>query len=296
MPITKEQIAALPTATWTREQYDAHKPALNQSGCKAILHSPQHYQAELTNPRKDTAALRIGRLTHMAALQPDDFAALVICEPEDAPKRPTEKQATAKKPKPEHIESLQFWQAFDSQAAGKIVADRDEYLESLAYANALKAELAHWQVQPLATELCLTADYGATPLKSQIDLIGTDGVIYDLKTFTGYATPQNILREVYARGYHLQAAFYQLIYKLVFGERPAGFRLVFVEKAAPYATATFDLSRELIAEGGVLLQQAIEAYNAARELNHWPAYPKQIVTLQPRALGGSQADNGITFA
>jgi hypothetical protein len=56
------------------------------------------------------------------------------------------------------------------------------------------------------------------------------------------------------------------------------------------------LSSELIAEGGVLLQQAIEAYNAAREMNHYPLYPKQIVTLQPRALGNSQADNGITFA
>jgi hypothetical protein len=296
MPITKEQIAALPTATWSREQYDAHKPALNQSGCKAILHSPGHYLAELTNPRKDTAALRIGRLTHMAALQPDEFAALVICEPEDAPKRPTEKQAAAKKPKPEHIEALQFWQAFDSQAAGKIVADREEYLESVAYARALTDELKHWAVKPIATELCLTADYGATPLKSQIDLIGADGFIYDLKTFTGYATPQNILREVYARGYHLQAAFYQLIYKLVFGERPAGFRLVFVEKANPYATATFELSRELIAEGGVLLQQAIEAYNAARELNHYPLYPKQIVNLQPRGSQGSGGLDNVTFA
>jgi hypothetical protein len=104
------------------------------------------------------------------------------------------------------------------------------------------------------------------------------------------------LREIYSRGYHLQGAAYQLIHKLVFGQRPAGFRLVFVEKSPPYATATFELSSELIAEGGVLLQQAIEAYNAARELNHWPAYPKQIVTLQPRALGGSQADTGITFA
>jgi hypothetical protein len=295
MTVTKEQIAALPTATWTREQYDAHKPALNQSGCKAILHSPGHYLAELTSPRKDTAALRIGRLTHMAALQPDEFAALVICEPDDAPKRPTEKQATAKKPKPEHIEALQFWQAFDSQAAGKIIADRDEYLESVAYARALADELKHWGIKPIATELCLTADYGATPMKAQIDLIGEDNFIYDLKTFTGYATPQNILREIYARGYHLQAAAYQLIYKLVFGERPAGFRLVFVEKANPYATATFELSRELIAEGGVLLQQAIEAYNAARELNHYPLYPKQIVNLQPRASQGSSLDS-VTFA
>jgi hypothetical protein len=294
MTVTKEQIAALATANWTREQYDAHKPALNQSGCKEILHSAGHYLAYLTNPRKDTAALRIGRLTHMAALQPDEFAAVVICEPEDAPKRPTEKQATAKKPKPEHIEALQFWQAFDSQAAGKLVADRDEYLEAVAYARAMVDEMKSHGITPLATELCLIADYGTTPLKAQLDLVGTDNYIYDLKTFTGFATPQNILREVYSRGYHLQAAAYQLIYKLVFGERPAGFRLIFCEKAAPYATATFELSRELIAEGGVLLQQAIEAYNAARELNHYPLYPKQIINLQPRSQGNNS--NEITFA
>ena len=310
--MTPDKIKNLPTASWTRADYDAHQ-ALNQSGLKHLLVSPGHYQSNLQNPTKDSEALRVGRLTHMAVLQPDEFANLVVCEPEDAPKRPTEKQRNAKKPSTETLSAIQFWQTFDEQTTGKIVADHDEFRHAVAMAKSIQAELAHWgithpnaghklsthpidQIQIVGSELCLTTVYSGVPLKSQIDFIGSDGYIYDLKTCRDTLTPNNVLRNVYAMGYHIQAAFYSMMCKQVFGERPNGVRLIYVEKDAPHATAIFELSSELIADGMTHVTTGIDAYKAAKEFNHWPFYPKTINMLTPKRLAQDNGTSGITFA
>ena len=176
-----------------------------------------------------------------------------------------------------------------------MVVSQDEFNEAVLAGQALKAELAHWGITPVATELCLTCEYGKVPLKAQLDLVTADGWIYDLKTFGEYISPRNVLSTTYKRGYHLQAAAYCLIYKQVFGFRPKGFRMVCVEKASPQATAVYEISAELQAEGGVLVMQAIEAYAAAMEFNSFPCYPKEIQQLKPWKSAG-QSDSTISFA
>lgn len=291
--ITKQMIDALPTSNWTRADYDAHC-ALNQTAAKLILVSPGHLKAYLDSPKKDTPALRIGSLTHLFCLQPDLFTSQVICLPEDAPKKPTEKQRTAKKPKAETLEAIAWWDNFELTAKGKTIADRDEYQEAITTGQALNAEMKHWGIIPLATEVCLTCDYGDVKLKGQLDFITADGWIYDLKSFGEYITPKNVLRTVYKRGWHIQSAFYCLLFKQVFGFRPQGVRFICGEKAAPNATGVFEMSSDLVAEGGVLVTQAIEAYRAATAFNSYPTYPKQIHTLKPYE---NRAElDGITFA
>lgn len=291
--ITKDQIQALPTFSWDRATYDAHK-ALNQTGCKEILRSPAHYKAYLDGEKKDTAALRIGSLMHLYCLQPELFASQVITLPEDAPKKPTEKQRNAKKPKAETLEAIAWWDNFDQISQGKTVADTKELDVAVRTGQAMNDEMAHWGIKPLATELCLATTYGGLKLKAQIDMITTDGWIIDLKSFGDYITPRNVLATVYKRGYHLQAAFYSMMFKQVFGMRPQGFKLICAETAAPNASGCFELSSQLIAEGGVLVTQAMEAYAACTAFDSYPAYPKQIHTLQPYPTKGEA--EAITFA
>jgi hypothetical protein len=294
--ITKQMIDALPTASWSRADYDAHK-ALNQTAGKLLLVSAGHYQAYITSPHKETEALRVGILTHMCVLEPELFATNVICAPEDAPKKPTEKQRTAKKPKPETLEAIAWWQNFDESSKGKLVADRDEYALALACGTALKAELEHYGVKAAATELSLTCDYLGVPLKAQLDMVTSDGFIEDLKTFADYLnSPKKVLATVYKRGYHIQAAFYCLVFKQVFGFRPKGYRLRCVEKAAPNATQTFELSPELIAEGAVLVQQMLDTYKACKSFDSYPLYPKQVITLKPFESQKPNELDEITFA
>jgi hypothetical protein len=172
----------------------------------------------------------------------------------------------------------------------------DEYQEALLAGQALKAEMNHWGIIPLATELSLIADYGKVKTKAQLDLITADGWIYDLKTFGEFLTPRNVLATTYKRGYHLQAAWYCTIFKQVFGIRPKGFRMICVEKASPQATAVFEVSAELQAEGGVLMMQALEAYAAAMEFNSFPTYPKEVQQLKPWKSASSGSSEAISFA
>lgn len=294
--LTQDMINALPTANWTRADYDAHN-ALNQSGAKIILAgSLGHFKADKEAPRKETPALRIGSLTHLLVLQPELFTSQVICTPEDAPKKPTQKQREAKKPKAETLEAIAWWDNFEQASQGKMVVALDEYQEALQAGQALKAEMNHWGITPIATELSLVCDYGKVPLKAQLDLVTADGWIYDLKTFGDYITPKNVLSTTYKRGYHLQSAWYCLLFKQTFGFRPKGFRMICVEKAKPNATAIFEVSQELQAEGGVLMQQAIEAYAAAIEFNSFPLYPKEVQTLKPWKSASTGSTDAISFA
>lgn len=278
--ITKDQIDKLPTATWDRAAYDAHD-ALNQSGAKLVLVSAGHYKAYLDAPDKDTPALKMGRLVHLFCLQPELFNSEVVVVSADAPKKPTAKQREAKKPKPETLEAIKYWDEFEASAAGKIVCDADEYAEAIQIAGAMKAQADSWGITPVATELCLTATYMGIPIKAQLDLITADGWIYDYKTFGDYIHPKAVLHTVYKRGYHLQAAFYILIFSIVFGFKPKGFRMICGEKKAPHGTGIFEISPELAAEGGVLLMAAINEYKAAKAFNSYPLYTKQIHKLMP---------------
>lgn len=288
--ITQQMIDALPTAKWSREDYDKHT-ALNQTGAKLLIQTtPGHYKAYLEAPKQETEALRVGSLTHLFVLQPDVFTSSVICTPEDAPRKPTKKQMEAKKPKAETLEAISWWSNFEEASKGKTVADRDEYQQAVKVGKALQMELMKHKVTPLATELCLTASWGEIPLKAQLDLVTADGWIWDLKTAREYVTPNNVLRTIYQRQYHLQGAYYMTMFKLAFGFKAKGFRMAFVEKDDPCATASYQLSDELITEGQMLMIQAIEAYRAAITFNSWPLYPDTINILHPRKIGPGAGD------
>ena len=55
--------------------------ALNYSGAKMLLRSPLHYKASLTEEKKDSPALLMGRLVHLMALQPEVYADRVVISP-----------------------------------------------------------------------------------------------------------------------------------------------------------------------------------------------------------------------
>lgn len=278
--ITKDMIDKLPTVSWSRADYDAHD-ALNQSGCKLILISAGHYKAYLDAPDYDSPALKMGRLVHLLCLQPELWSSQVVVVPEDAPKKPTAKQREAKKPKPDTVAAIKYWDEFEASAAGKITCDQDEYAEAVRVGSAMKAQADSWGIVPLATELCLTANFMGVPIKAQLDMITADGWIYDYKTSGDYIHPKKVLSDTYKRAYHLQAAFYTLIYSLVFNIKPKGFRMIFGEKKVPNGTGIFEVSPELMAEGNTLLMNAINEYKAAKAFGSYPLYTKQIHKLMP---------------
>lgn len=291
--ITNQMINALPTSAWTRADYDADT-GLNQSAAKLLLVSPAHFRDYLDSPKKETAALRMGTLVHLATLEPLRFHSELITVPEDAPKKPTDKQRNAKKPKPETLEAIAWWDNFNEQAKGKTIVDADEQESARKMGAALIAELKHCGVKTIAQELALTCTYDGLKLKGQLDIISEDGWIYDLKTFEKRLSTYTVRSSVYKWGYQYQAAYYCLLFKQVFGIRAKGFRMVCVEKGSPNATRIYQIGGELLAEGMLQVLQTFETYKACTAFNSWPSYPKAITILEP--YKSKDEVDAITFA
>ena len=250
-------------AARTRQEYEAID-ALNQTSAKLLLKAPAKYAHDKANPRKDSKALREGIMTHAAVLDPEAFAKFKP-EPE-ADKR-------TKEGKEVHA----YWAS--TLQPDDIRCKADEYDNALSYADAVKQAMARYNIVPVATEVMLKADY-MVPIKGSIDLIAEDGYIYDIKTTAEEATPKGFGRQlIWSDDFKLQAAWYMLLCKLNFGVRPKGFRFLVVEKEAPYLTAVFELHQDLIAEGDMLMLQAIKSYEVCKSFNEWPAYPTEVITI-----------------
>lgn len=250
-------------AARTRQEYDAID-ALNQTLAKLILKAPAKYAYEKANPRKDSKALREGIMTHAAVLDPEQFA---LYKPEpDADKR-------TKEGKEVHA----YWKS--TLQPTDIPCKADEYDNALSYADALRTALTRYNIVPVATEIMLKADY-MVAIKGSIDLYAEDGFLYDLKTTADEATAKGFGRNlIWSDDYKLQAAWYMLLWKLNFGERPKGFRFVVVEKEPPFLTAVFEMHPDLIAEGETLMLQAIKSFEVCKSFNEWPSYPTEVITI-----------------
>lgn len=274
---TYEEITAK-LAAKTREQYDAID-ALNQTGAKLLLKAPAKYAHDKANPRKDSKALREGIMTHAAVLTPDEFKSY---KPEpDCDKR-------TKEGKEVHA----YWKS--TLQPTDIPCKADEYDAALSYADALRQALTRHNIVPVATEVMLTADY-IVPIKGSIDLIGADGYLYDLKTTAEEATAKGFGRQmIWSDDFKLQAAWYMALCKYALGTRPKGFRFVVVEKEAPFLTAVFELHSDLIAEGEMLMLQALKSYEACKSFNEWPSYPSEVQVIARPASTAQQAP--INFA
>lgn len=259
---TKDQISQA-IAARTREEYEA-LDALNQTGAKLLLKAPAKYAHDKANPRKDSKALREGIMTHVAVLEPERFA---LFKPEpDCDKR-------TKEGKEVHA----FWKS--NLQPTDVPCKADEYDNALHYADALRKALTAHNIVPLAVEVMLKADY-IVPIKGSIDIIGEDGYLYDLKTTMEEATPKGFGRQmIWSDDFKLQAAWYLLLCKVALGVRPKGFRFVVVEKEPPFLTAVFEMHQDLIAEGEMLMLQALKSYEACRSFNQWPSYPSEVQVI-----------------
>jgi hypothetical protein len=259
---TPEEIQAK-LAGKTRADYDAID-ALNQTSAKLLLKAPAKYAHDKANPRKDSKALREGIMTHAAVLAQDEFAKF-------KPEPDTDKRT--KEGKEVHA----YWKS--TLQPGDVPCKADEYDNALSYSDALRIAMGRYNIVPIATEVMLTADY-MVPIKGSLDLIAADGYVYDIKTTMEEATPKGFGRQlIWSDDFKLQAAWYLLLCKLNFGVRPKGFRLLVVEKEAPYLTAVFELHQDLIAEGEALMLSAIKAYEVCKSFNEWPAYPSEVIVI-----------------
>lgn len=250
----------------------------------------------------DTKALIIGRAAHAMTLEGDDaFHSEFVVLPEDVPKRPTDRQIFAKKPSPETIYAVDWWNLFTTRAQGKQTITLDEHkmlsgmrdsVRSHPFARLLLADGVS------ETTVIFDADVDGRKVRCKIRPDRTPAVkmkvLIDLKT-TEDAGYDAFVRSCKKFGYFQQAAFYIDGYNtarhLIMKKNPAtgvyefdraaiespemdAFAFIAVEKKPPYRCEVYTLSGDstFLLEGRQHYQEAIRKELECRVTGVYPNY------------------------
>jgi hypothetical protein len=113
--------------------------------------------------------------------------------------------------------------------------------------------------------------------------------IGDLKTTVKGANPRSFNREIAEYRYHLGAAFYSRVLKLLGYDDPT-FTFVAVSKNAPHLVSVLELSVSDRIVGDHLVDKAIRTYATCLETDTWPGYDDQIHVTDLPAWASYEAE------
>jgi hypothetical protein len=264
-------------------------PELSASSLGALLRSPSHY---MHSPRFFSPAMREGTLFHTAALEPDNWAKMVVTVP-DVNWQTTDGKAAAaawatglgvtglpEKPKKgDIIEAV--------ERLGLIFSTGSNV--SMAANMALSARQSSWGKQFFSDESrqrevsiffdAITPDGRKVPFRCRPDLLIPGSAIIDLKKSQD-ASPEEFARSVAKFGYHRQAVIYTEAVRVATGEN-LPFLFCVVENVEPYACAWYTLSDEYLEIGRAEVDHALTLFADCSANHNWPSYSTELLELVP---------------
>lgn len=234
-----------------------------------VKKSPRHALAALVSPENDSPALRLGSAFHCITAQPELFKQQYVGMPEGL-KRDARTKA---------------FQEFQAANEGKIILSQDEMAMISGMRDSVmshkkarelvessmqrgKVEFSGWWTDPETGVLC----------KIRPDLITPDGLVCDLKS-TSAGDPWSFSKSLHDFGYHISAAMYLEGMSRITGELSEEFVLIVVEKAPPYAVATYRIEPSVLEKGGEEFRRAIRFYADCKSNNNWPAYGEDLMDI-----------------
>lgn len=267
--------------------YHADRTRVSKHGLDLVRRAPVLYklwkERQLVEPEREE--FRTGTLIHTAVLEPHRIKETVAVLPEDAPKRPTSAQRNAKKPSPETLEAIRFWNDFNLATQGKEVVTMAEAEALVATAKAVRANplvsdlLAGVEGETMDTELSLYWDDEATglPCRCRVDRLRRDGILIDLKTAAD-ASEAAFTRNAFNFRYHVQAAWYRDAANRV-GRDVKQVVFIVVEKDPPYLCNVFVCSPSFLDAGQLAYQADILRLKQCLQTNNWPGLSEGLVSL-----------------
>jgi hypothetical protein len=241
-----------------------------------MIYRMKHLTHELPD-RVDTESLHFGRYLHTLALEGETAVdARYVQVPSDAPDRPTASMLKAKKPAPESIAKIEYWQKFDSELNGKEIISNEDRDLAWAMVRSIRAKkTACAMLEHGKPEVTFRHQLPSFPIQCRADWWDDRGAghIIDVKSTESL---EEFDRQFEKFNYFRQAAFYQLVIQKVMGlEAHPGFAYIVVEKQPPYqcavripGEASLEIgAREVIADLKLLKQ----CYDSGE----WPGEPDE---------------------
>lgn len=230
---------------------------ISHSGIVQLLKSPEHYQNYKHGSHEPTTAMEFGTAFHAYILEPEVFAAQFVLAPKFDRRTKDGKEAAAR---------------WDEENVGKspLTIEQVEALSAMKESVFNHFGAAKMLSQGEAeTSLFWTDKYSGLPCRIRPDW-KFGGGIADLKSCIS-ASKADFTKAVANFGYDIQAAFYIDGMKEVTGET-VDFFFVAVEKNAPYSTACYKASQEMIEVGRAKYRGALELLKWCQENNSFPGY------------------------
>lgn len=236
-------------------------PAVSASHLHAVAASPYHYWSRFINPDRppsvQTAAMKLGSLTHCAVLEPGQLASRYGIAPD---RRTNAGKAAVAAMEAAGIEAVT---APEMEQAMAMAASVRSHQAAAALLRDGKAEQSFW-FDDVATGL---------RCKCRPDWY-TGSTIVDLKT-TVDASPKGFAKSVAQWRYHVQQSHYLAG---TFAER---FVFIAVEKSYPYAVGVYELDADAVQFGDYERRNNLQTIADCRAISEWPGYGN---TIQPLSL------------
>ena len=234
-------------------------PAVSASHLHAVASSPYHYWSRFLNPDRppsvQTAAMKLGSLTHCAVLEPDELSSRYgICLPRNT--------KAGKEMEGEMIAAgIEAVTASEMEQAMAMAGSVRSHQAAAALLRDGKAEQSFWWDDTPTGLRC----------KCRPDWY-TGNTIVDLKTTTD-ASPKGFARSVAQWRYAIQQNHYLAG---TFAER---FVFIAVEKTYPYAVGVYELDEAAALYGEAERRNNLQTIADCRAISEWPGYGNTIQSL-----------------
>lgn len=246
----------------SRTRYDSIKERVNFSTLKEMKKCPRKYKhAVEVRGKKDTDAMKLGRVVHVAVFEPERFKDSVAVW-EEGPRKGPE------------------WKAFQDRNRDRELLTLKEHTTCMVMQDVMRNEprLAKY-LDGNPTEVTMLWDSPlpippdqlpvSMPSKGRIDCNARNAII-DLKT-TKDCEPAVFGRQAYDLRYRVQAAWYLDGYVLAGGD-PKPYKIITVENVEPYIVEIYNPTRDQIFAGRNEYLTWLMKLQECRATNTWPGY------------------------
>ena len=177
--------------------------------------------------------------------------------------------------------------AEEQRAAGRTPLKADEVDQVGAMADAVQRQIAAMGIKldPARSELVALAEVDGIWCRAMIDNAPADPrlPLYDIKSTTD-ASPEALAKTIATYGYDVQAAHYLAVWKAATGE-DRKFRMIFVEKEAPFGVSVAELYRkpgdeaDWFDHADALAADARRIWGECLTSGNWPCYPARVAIV-----------------
>lgn len=250
-----------------------------------LLRNAQRWVKGYQSP--ESKAMQFGSLLDCVLLTPTQWPRRYAVLPEDAPRRPSDRQRNAKKQSDSSKESIAFWDRFIQHNPGEIISSE---LNAAAYgaANRIKEDPAIAELLLTASkQLMIVAEWHdltglVVPLKCLIDIVPSaehpvySNALFDLKT-TSNASKRSFSKDAMKYRYDLQGAFYLDLFNAATNQKRSDFGHVIIESYHPYEFRTPPplLTQRFLDRGRLDYQKALGIYCTGITKGVWSSYDQR---------------------